>query len=534
MPLRLKYLPSWCLECKLISRLSVQNAASKIFRVEIQLLLICLTLFLLRVQSFDILVHDWDESAYLVNSQNWLKGLIPYKDLFDNKGPVLYLLFSIVIALFDIDIFALRVFTTIYLMISVIAVFFTVKELTNNRYCGILGALVFAYFFDGKYGSFASNAEIFMLLPTILSVLFTIKSYFLFGRSDPKSRLIFSALGGFFACMSLLTKPSAVLTLALVPMFLVVYQIIKINFKISKKIVNFCIFYFIGFCMLLVPFVIYYYVHNALSDFIYMHFVHHANYIVASNDLKESLKILLGHMQRAGIPLLLAMCLLMPMLYRIKKYKKEQDIIILIIFFTSVFAVWVGRNPYPHYYQAMALPLAIILGSSVWYLPVNTEKQKKITFCIILMLLFKGILFLRLPISPTFLQTSISREAGEYLIKVSDYIKKNSTKEDTMYVYGHQPLIYVLSDRVPSTKYFIWFNNFEQYYNKSLTTSEIATILLKSAPDLFVLSLHNHVSYALKQSLDKTYAKLNFVEPGVSIPTYGGMSSVIIYKKRDI
>ena len=46
--------------------------------------------------SFLYVFNEWpDANAFFTVGKGWMNGLIPYKDLFEQKGPVLYLLYGI-------------------------------------------------------------------------------------------------------------------------------------------------------------------------------------------------------------------------------------------------------------------------------------------------------------------------------------------------------------------------------------------------------------------------------------------------------
>ena len=56
----------------------------------------CLLMFFCTKSSPLYIINDWyDANAYFTMGKGMMNGAVPYRDLFDHKGPLLYLLYGI-------------------------------------------------------------------------------------------------------------------------------------------------------------------------------------------------------------------------------------------------------------------------------------------------------------------------------------------------------------------------------------------------------------------------------------------------------
>src|SRR5947199_77352 len=128
------------------------------------LIAICVGFFILRLPS--LIEPDWygDEGIYQVIgiALHHRRGL--YTDIWDNKPPLLYLLY----ALFNSDLFSVRLVSLLFGVTATIFFFFLSRKLFGEGKASIIATVVFALLFSTPYleGNIA-NAENFMLLPVL-------------------------------------------------------------------------------------------------------------------------------------------------------------------------------------------------------------------------------------------------------------------------------------------------------------------------------------------------------------------------------
>src|SRR3990172_11260030 len=107
---------------------------------------------------------DRDQGGYGTIARGWLRGAIPYRDLWDNKGPLLFLWYAASFLTLGESTVAPRVFAAIAAGLSVLFAWATARTLFD-RHVAALAAALFALSFLNIYIQVAANSEVFMLLP---------------------------------------------------------------------------------------------------------------------------------------------------------------------------------------------------------------------------------------------------------------------------------------------------------------------------------------------------------------------------------
>lgn len=126
--------------------------------------------FLLRFPSIVEPVWYGDEGIYQVLGKAINHGEVLYRDVWDNKPPLLYVTY----ALFNSDQFSVRLASLVVGLLAAIALFFLSQKLFNkNLLASVITTVLFSILFATPFieGNIA-NAENFMLLPVILAGLF--------------------------------------------------------------------------------------------------------------------------------------------------------------------------------------------------------------------------------------------------------------------------------------------------------------------------------------------------------------------------
>jgi 4-amino-4-deoxy-L-arabinose transferase-like glycosyltransferase len=154
-----------------------------------------------------------DEGQYASIAQEILRGGLPYRDAVEIKPPGTFYLYALAIGLFGATTEAVRIFTALYAMLTVVAVYAIARQVANVR-AGLCAALVYGIFstFPLVQGS-SSNTEVFFVLPLTTGVWFLIRAIETKGR-----RYLF--WGGLCAAFALLIKPVALPIVALEILFI--------------------------------------------------------------------------------------------------------------------------------------------------------------------------------------------------------------------------------------------------------------------------------------------------------------------------
>lgn len=409
--------------------------------------------FLIRLPVTDVSVIDWDESIYFTIAQDVADGGVPYKTTWDTKGPLLFLTLAPVVAVFGDNIAALRIFTSLYLLLSMFFVYLLAMRLTSGL-AAVLPPFIYGLMFAVPgFGGLASNGELFMMLPVILSVL-TYLDY----RQNGAGYLIF--LSGIFSAAAFLIKATAIFSVAVVPVFLIYDFFFRKPRRPGSSLTGAAL-YAAGFLAAAGIVAIYLGANGALGAFLETYFITNGKFVGAVPLEKAFIELvyyvhwlLLRNFELITVTAVLCGILLLWSLIR-----KKTDVNSRAIVFTFVLAalsllgvIW-GRRMFPHYYLQMALPFALIVGLGVASTGLGTIYIKALMVLVALIFLVQS--------PPARTAHQIRNMDEDYFERsasyaVSEYIKSNSGPKDRILVIGGQPVVYFLSERRPAIKDFWW------------------------------------------------------------------------------
>src|SRR3972149_5741894 len=154
--------------------------------------------FILRIPSFFEPFSYGDEMIYLTLGEAIRQGLVLYRDIHDNKPPLLYILAAVAGNVFWFRaILAAWSLATIYLFWRLMDALFPHKKPLQKLATVIFAALTTIPLFEGQ----VANAEVFMIGPTLAAFLI------LFTKTLNTKNLFFS--GVLFSIATLFKVPAA-------------------------------------------------------------------------------------------------------------------------------------------------------------------------------------------------------------------------------------------------------------------------------------------------------------------------------------
>ena len=238
-----------------------------------------------------------DEICYQIMSLGWLKGKIPYRDLFDHKGPLTYVIYSLGLLLTGKNTLGiLFVFSAINIG-SFILVYKTMRLCFPENKSIVGTTLILSLFFAAKYPLFASGTK-----PDHFILLFLLISEYLYVRGIKEYRKKINALSSSETEKkeSSKQKVSPVVfgkrdrfliglccgAVFMIKMNVCIYFLTFIGFyflwllykKEGKAFFWSCGLFLSGIVLVCLPFFIYYSLNGALSDLIYAYFTFNIKY----------------------------------------------------------------------------------------------------------------------------------------------------------------------------------------------------------------------------------------------------------------
>ncbi len=469
------------------------------------LILLLAFLVLLRIPSLFEPAWYGDENIYLAIGQGVRKGMVLYKDVTDypNKPPFIYLL-----AAWTQRVFWFRALLLLWSSISVVLMFNLVKLLFKAKSAvWYVATFIFILFTSLPFweGNIA-NGEIFMIMPVIAGMLLMWRGKYFWGG-------VMLGLGFLFK------MPVAVDIAAAGLFFFILRQKLSLK-KILKIFIEKPLYMWIlglvlpiglmtGISMLQgVPPVDL--LKNAVGSTGY----------VTVWEPQEKIKawLTLGTMPSR----LVALLILLGALVVKKKDISEKILFASIWFIFTLFGALLSGRPYPHYLLQI-VPSLVILGAAGW---VGRKNWKNLIVAGGVMFLMVGAIirfdFGSYPVisyyGNFFAYASQQISHDEYInnydwrmtrnYKVAKYIKNNSAEDDKIFIWGTDPGIYVLSDRLQVGRLVTSF------HVEDLSEYERLGEQLDNAKPKYIVVMENEWREFIKLEglIDRSYVKVEQIE----------------------
>lgn len=408
------------------------------------ILFLLITVFIIMMQSpLNIWANSYssiDSSVFRTIGMYMSKGFMPYKDIFDHKGPIIYIINYIgTLISFNKGIWYIEfifMFTTFVFM-------YKIARLCVNKFFSCLTlfiiAISFVTFFEG------GNLTEEYALPFIAISLYIFLNYFINNKVN-KTGLIFC--GASFAATCLLR-------LNMVSIWIVFSIAVLIKSIKEKKYIElrtFILYFLLGISIVVIPIFIWLIKNNAFSLFLKDYIIFNTMYVnndvmsTTSNKIKSFLyfaQYLLVYISVIG---------------SIYEYCRKKNIInisyLISIIFTIMLISMSGRNS--NHYGMILIPLMVYPISKLLSIIENNKKKNKLP----LLILGYTLLIIVLPVWKDMLVNCKSyyiQRNDNYENGIVQLIKENTSENSLITVYGNANLYYVLSNRLSASRYSYQF-----------------------------------------------------------------------------
>ena len=289
--------------------------------------------------------HDgMDSAVFKTMGLAWLRGYIPYQDIFDHKGPLLYF-FNMLgqwIIPGRMGIFLLQ---CLFLTFTIVLWYRTVQLFTNSlvSFFVTLCALLVC----GAVLQEGNQCEEWMLL-FLSGALYTALKYFTQNsptKTHPWSNSLIYGLC--FGAAFLIRPNDAVSYVGGIMIGVSLYMLLRKEYK--QWMYN-VLSFVLGICCLVVPFVIYFASKHALGDLVYGLVGFNAEY---SGGIFMLIKSIIG---KSKLSLILLFIVLLVLAYNTERSKPTLWILIPI---TILETTLMGTSLFPHYYIVIT-PLLLV------------------------------------------------------------------------------------------------------------------------------------------------------------------------------
>lgn len=406
-----------------------------------------------------------DEGIYQVIGMAMRSGRVLYQGIWDNKPPLLYVIYAI----FNGDQFSVRFLSLIFGIASVVAFYFLAKKLFSNKYSVYLSTAVYSFLFSLPLleGNIA-NAENFMHFPTILAFFLILNFY---GKKNFKIFFI----SGVLLSLAFLTKIVAVFDFAALFLTILILRfyegsLLKINFK--KIFLGFTeeMIFSLGFVLPVLLSIVYFFFKGALSDYFRAAFSQNVGYVGQGNYFLFPMG-----------SLIVKLLVLITTILLVLKFRKKTGIagvFILLWLAFSIFNTLFSARPWTHYLLVLVPSFSLLLG-----LIIENKKIAKVTIPILLITLFlifsnfklykKNIAYYDNFLQFVFGSKSIQRYQSFFDgitprdYEIARFIQMKTDSEEKVFLWSDSGQIYALSNKLPPGRYIVayhltMFNNAEE------------------------------------------------------------------------
>ena len=405
-----------------------------------------------------------DEGIYLTLGMAVRRGLVLYRDIHDNKPPLLYLVAAVAGSEFWFK------FILLGWNLLTIIVFYRLAELLFPKYrCApIVASSLLALLTLLLEGNIA-NGEIFMILPVTLGMLFT---WHLYSKSTIRSidSFLLPALVGLSFSAGMLFKVPAAVDFAAALFFIVVGSSTTIR-EIWKKMWHPTTFVMIAaFLFPLFLSLLYYGVLGGLSPYLKSALLQNVGYLGSWGSGSHGPSTL-GHSGLLLRTIALGLAALTIWIMGRRFHLRPSLRLIALWFIFALYGALLSARPYPHYLLEPAVPCALLLTILLF------GKQRIGKIMAVMLLSITVFAYMKvgfwqyntLSYYQNFWNWFTKHESTEQYFayfgsqvnmtyQVAKYLKMTTNQGDRIFVWGDHPYIYALSGRLPAGRYTVAYH----------------------------------------------------------------------------
>lgn len=441
-------------------------------------------------------INDWvDSNAFFTMGKGMMNGKVLYRDLFEQKGPLLYFIHGLAYLISNTTFLGVYIFEVISFTIFLYFCSKIINLYYDNKYSYIALPIVSAVVLNLVNFSHGDSAEEFTMPLLIISLYYLLK-YFKDEYSNPiKTRVLL--LNGFLAGCVMWIKYSLLGFWFGWMMMIFVSSVVNKRFRESIKE---CIIFLLGMFLATIPWIIYFGINRSIFELINDYIFVNLNSYTADYTFIVRIKIicvnlLYGIIQNSFYGILT----IIGGIYLILSNKFIKNIIgkasVVVSIFTSILFVYIGGRAYIYYFLIFA-PF-IIFG--ILFIIDIVEKlfdkilNDKSTFTIGALLSIL-LLLLTLKYNHNTYMLKIKKD-DLFQYKFAKIIEQ--TPDATLLNYGNVDNgLYLTTNIVPNIKYFMKLNiDYDKYpQNKDEQDRYIKEgvtdyVLIRVSPNLNIKNL---------------------------------------------
>lgn len=369
-----------------------------------------------------------DENEYAIASSKILAGGLPYKDFLIYQPPVIYYFYALSFKIFGSqDLRFVHFLLLAVVLASAFFIYLAATKLFNSKNTGMLAAFFYAFLsvVFVPQDMLAANCEILAVLPTLAAIW----CYF---KGAEKDNHLFYLFSGFAISIAFLTKYQC--GIVLLPI-LFGALFIKRN---AASIITILAGFFLP--IVIIVFMLQYAGAGNAAREAFLYITSYAKgpvqadfwYVLMKFIVRTFLFVLAG----TGVWYLAIKGIFAGL---------QNKVFLIIWLFVSFIPVILGGRMYFHYYFTV-IPVICIIAAATYY-SCGLNKWLKLAF--VLWGVINAVGFFMYDIHKPHRKLTVKDE----WIYVVEYLKKNAGADDSLFVWGYSPQIYVGSGLTAATRF---------------------------------------------------------------------------------
>lgn len=425
----------------------------------------------------------WDAAVYLNVSRNILRGKILYKEIVDNKGPILYIINAIGLKIGGQN--GVVIIEFLFIFVALLFMYKSSKLICKSKSKSILTTLIAVTYF-ARFFTFGLTCEQYGLTFSMIA-LYMCLQYYNDNSFSKKQCFMLGILCG----LTFFIRPNLIIVFVAFAIGIGLELIIE---KKIKELIKYIIFSLCGFLCICTPIFMYFIKNNCLNDFINNVFL--MNLTMNKLGVSSSIKEILHAMPITFILIIVYLCISVYKLI-IQKNKKYLSIIFLVII--TIWFNCISKEIYEHY-LIMFIPLLLLMFSELIGKKNNGISKVfllviyYVALCIVIANIIVAINYINIP------------QHNKIII---EYIKDNSNENDKIAVLGFSDELYYLSNRESVSKYtYILSNDAFSRRNQINILNEYFGDIIEKKPVIIIENLNTMTNGVCKYISLEEYEQL--------------------------
>jgi len=380
-----------------------------------------------------------------------LNGQVLYKNIFEQKGPLLYFIYGIGYLISNttfIGVYVIEIIAATFFLYSGYKIF---NLFVSSKASLLLLPIVAALTYGSTQMVLGGSCEELMLPLLAMVLYFVIKSFKMETELSFKELILIGVAAG---CV--LWMKYTALGFFAGAMFVVIIELL-IQKKV-KKAVRSCAWFLAGFAIATTPWIIYFLANNALLDMWNSYF--YLQLVSYKRDMPIITTFSIGLKDNA-----IGVALLITLFFGLAKpfSKKRHLVFVAIVWFTTFFATFIGGHHYEYYGLILHAFIPVFIANIVYLLhhfiiTNNMRLKKKINFCIAFpSILVIATLWACMTVPSIHRMFRPIEKTPQYIF--TQIIHQYPKDQRTLITYRWLDTgVYTMTNIMPTQKYFCWLN----------------------------------------------------------------------------